>query len=118
MSISQIHYNRANEACNSARRAGIIGAKIEKRGMYFYIVEGTYGEGKHVSSPYDTSNFDRVATVAEKPAFARPENADGLCARIRAFSIANPHATVEDAREAFPDANKSTVQIQFKKARK
>lgn len=115
-SISQIHFTRRSAAQAAIIRSGIIAGQVERKGMYFYITKGTYAGGKSVTELMEVATD--AAAEREAPAFKRPENADGLCARIRAFSLANPHATVEDARDAFPDANKSTVQIQFKKARK
>jgi hypothetical protein len=40
----------------------------------------------------------------------------GVCAAVRQWASEHPEANVQDAVQAFPNANKTTVRIQFKKA--
>ena len=58
---------------------------------------------------------------AVKPARKAPSvrpTGSGTCARIHEWVLANPQATRQDAVAQFPDANPSTVGVQFGHARR
>lgn len=55
----------------------------------------------------------REGTFQVVPGTTRVE---GVCAKVREWTSEHPDATVKDAIAAFPDANKTTVRIQYKKA--
>ncbi len=58
-----------------------------------------------------------VAATAD-PAEPKPAKAPGVTAQIRQWALDNPQASRADALAAFPDANPSTVSVQFGAARK
>lgn len=67
----------------------------------------------------DTPGTEQVATAAPKPKAdpAAPKR-PGVTKAIYQWVLDNPQATKKDAQAAFPDANPSTVGVQFGAARK
>lgn len=113
MAVTDLRFTDKNQVKRMIIACEFTDTVIERDEHGFYLASYTAPDWfkempEVVVAPPSEPRPDRPVRVASE---------GGACALVRAWTRDNPTATREDALAMFPELNRTTVAIQFKKAR-